>query len=80
MPRALQAFFCWVSAMMRYVPESTHIKALNAAKSIIHDMLSEVMIKMAVPPGMEAVVCPASHDHSHPVTGRQGHVSSAIYG
>ena len=48
-PRALQAFFCWVSGMMRYVPESTQIEALNAAKSTICDMLSEVMVATAVP-------------------------------
>ena len=54
MLRALQAFFWWVSGMMRYVPESTQIKALNAAKLTIFDMLSEVMVKTAVPPGMEA--------------------------
>ena len=53
-PRALQAFFWWVSVMMRYVPESTQIKALNAAKLTICDMLNEVMVKMAIPPGMEA--------------------------
>ena len=53
-PRALQAFFWWVSAMMRYMPESTQIKALNAAKLTICDMLSEVMVKMAIPLGMEA--------------------------
>ena len=53
-PRALQAFFWWVSAMMRYVPEITQIQALNVAKSTICNMLSEVMVKMAVPPGMEA--------------------------
>ena len=40
--------------MMRCVPESTQIKILNAAKSTICDMLSEVMVKMAVPLGMEA--------------------------
>ena len=39
---------------MRYVPESTQIKALNAAKSTICDMLSEIMAKTAVPPGLEA--------------------------
>ena len=54
-PRALQAFFWWVSVMMRYIPESTQIKALNAAKSTICDMLSEVMANTAVPPGLEAV-------------------------
>ena len=53
LPRALQAFFWWVSAMMRYVPESTQMKALNAAKLTICDMLSEVMVKTAIPPGME---------------------------
>ena len=40
--------------MMRYVPESTQIKALNAAKSTICNMLSEVMVKTAVPLGLEA--------------------------
>ena len=40
----------WVSAMMRYIPEST----LNAAKLTICNMLSKVMVKTAVPPGMEA--------------------------
>ena len=49
-PRAQQVFFWWVSAMMRYVPESTQKKALNAAKSNICDILSEVMVKIAVPP------------------------------
>ena len=39
-PRALQTFFWWVSAMMRYIPEGIQIKALNAAKSTICDMLS----------------------------------------
>ena len=53
-PRALQAFFWWVNAMMRYIPESTQIWAVNAAKSTICDMLSEAMINTAVPPGMEA--------------------------
>ena len=53
-PRALQDFFWWVSVMMRYVTESTQIKALNAAKSTICNMLSEVMVKMTVPLGMEA--------------------------
>ena len=53
-PRALQTFFWWVSPMMRYVPESTQIKALKAAKSTICNLLSEVMVKTAVPPGMEA--------------------------
>ena len=42
MPQALQAFL------------STQIKALNAAKLTICNMLSEVMVKMAVPLGMEA--------------------------
>ena len=53
-PRALQAFSWWVGRMMRYIPESTQIKALNAAKSTICDMLSEVMVATAVPPGLEA--------------------------
>ena len=53
-PRALQAFFWWVGVMMIYVPESTQIKALNVAKLTICDILSEVMVKMAVPLGMEA--------------------------
>ena len=43
-----------VSAMMRYIPESTQIKALNAAKLTICDMLGKVMVKAFVPPGMEA--------------------------
>ena len=54
MLRALQAFFWCVSVMMRYMPESTQIKALNAAKLTICDMLSEVMFKTAIPPGMKA--------------------------
>ena len=53
-PRALQAFFWWVNAMMRYIPESTQIQAVNAAKSTICDTLSEAMVNTAVPPGMEA--------------------------
>ena len=53
-PRTLQTFFWWVGVMMRHEPESTQIKALNAAKLTICDMLSEVMVKMTVPPGMEA--------------------------
>ena len=53
-PRALQAFFWWVSAMMRYMHQSTQINALNEAKSTICDMLSEVMVKTALPLGMEA--------------------------
>ena len=40
--------------MMRYIPESTQIRAVNAAKSTICDTLSEAMINTAVPPGMEA--------------------------
>ena len=53
-PRALQDFFWWVDGMMRYIPESTQIKALNAAKSTICDILSGVMIATAVPLGLEA--------------------------
>ena len=53
-PRALQAFFWWVNAMMRYIPESTQIPAVNAAKSAICDTLSKAMLNTAVPPGMEA--------------------------
>ena len=52
--RALQAFFIWVNAMMRYIPESVQIWDVNAAKSIICDMLSETMVNTVVPPGMEA--------------------------
>ena len=52
-PRALQAFFWWVGGMMKYVPECTQIRALNAAKSTICDVLSEVMVTMTTPPGME---------------------------
>ena len=40
-PRALQAFFWWVNVMMRYIPESIQIWAVNAAKSTICDMLNE---------------------------------------
>ena len=40
--------------MMRYVPESTQIKVLNAAKLTICNMLSEVMVKTEIPPGMKA--------------------------
>ena len=53
-PRALQAFFWWVNAMMRYIPEGTQIQAVNATKSTICDMSSETMVNTAVPPGMEA--------------------------
>ena len=53
-PRALQAFFWWVGVMMRCVPGITQIKTLNAAKLTICNMLSEVMVKMIIPPGMEA--------------------------
>ena len=53
-PRALQAFFWWVNAMMRYIPQSTQIWAVNAAKSAICDTLSEAMANTAVPPGIEA--------------------------
>ena len=53
-PRALQAFFWWVSWIMRYIPKSTQIRAVNAAKSTICDMLGETMVNTAVPPGMEA--------------------------
>ena len=53
-PRALQTFFWWVNAVMRYIPESTQIWAVNAAKSTICDTLSEAMVNTAVPPGMEA--------------------------
>ena len=55
-PRALQPFFWWVGVMMRYMPESTQIKALNVAKLTICDMLSEVMVRMAVLLRMEAGV------------------------
>ena len=40
--------------MMRYIPESTQIWAVNAAKSTICDTLSKAMVNTAVPPGMEA--------------------------
>ena len=40
--------------MMRYIPESTQIWAVNAAKSTIYDTLSKAMINTAVPHGMEA--------------------------
>ena len=53
-PRALQAFFWWVNMMMRYIPESTQIWAVNAAKSTICDTLSKTMVNTAVSPGMEA--------------------------
>ena len=53
-PRALQAFFWWVNAMMRYIPESTQIWAVNAAKSTICDTLSKTIVNTAVSPGMEA--------------------------
>ena len=53
-PRALQAFFWWVNVMMRYIPESTQMQGVNAAKSTICDMLSKAMVNTAVPPGMEA--------------------------
>ena len=52
-PRALQAFFWWVNAMMRYIPEGTQIQAVNATKSTICDMLSKTMVNTAVPPSME---------------------------
>ena len=53
-PRALQAFFWWVNVMMRYIPESTQVGPVNAAKSTICDTLNEAMVNIAVPPGMEA--------------------------
>ena len=53
-PRVLQAVFWWVNVMMRYIPGSTQISAVNAAKSTICDMLSKAMVNTAVPPGMEA--------------------------
>ena len=40
--------------MMRYIPESTQIWTVNAAKSTICDTLNEAMVNTAVPPGMEA--------------------------
>ena len=40
--------------MMRYIPENTQIQAVNAAKSSICNILSEGMVNMGVPPGMEA--------------------------
>ena len=40
--------------MMRYIPDSTQILAVNAAKSTICDALSEAMVNTAVPSGMEA--------------------------
>ena len=40
--------------MMKYVPECTQIRGLNTAKSTICDILSEVMVTTAAPPGMEA--------------------------
>ena len=39
---------------MMYIPDSTQIQTVNAAKSTICDMLSETMVNTAVPPGMEA--------------------------
>ena len=53
-PQALQAFFLWVQGMMKYIPENTQIKALNMAKSTVCNVLSEVMVATAVPPGLEA--------------------------
>ena len=52
-PRTLQAFFWCFSSMMRYVPESTQIKTLNAAKLTICDHLCEVMVNVSAPQGME---------------------------
>ena len=40
--------------MMKYVPENMQIKALNAAKSTICNVLSEVMVAIAVPAELEA--------------------------
>ena len=53
-PQGTTSLLWWFSAMMRYIPESTQIKALNAAKLTICNMISEVMVKTAVPPGIEA--------------------------
>ena len=53
-PRALQAFFWWVNVMMRYIPENTQIRAVNAAKSTICDTLSKTMVNTAVHPGIKA--------------------------
>ena len=39
---------------MKNVPESTQIRALNAANTSICNILSEVMIFTTTPPGMEA--------------------------
>ena len=39
-PRAMQASFWWVNAMMRYLPESTQIWAVNVAKSTICDSVT----------------------------------------
>ena len=39
---------------MKYIPENTQIKALNTAKSTVCNVLSEVMVATAVPPGLEA--------------------------
>ena len=60
-PRAMQAFFWWVNAVMRYIHQSTQIWAVNAAKSTICDTLSETMVNTDVPPGMEAGVCLPSY-------------------
>ena len=54
MLQELQAFFWWVNVMMRYIPDSTQIQAVNAAKSTICDTLSGAMVNTVVPPGMEA--------------------------
>ena len=65
--RALQAFFWWVNVMMRYIPESTQIWAVTAAKSTICDMLSEAMVNTAVPlewkQGLPSQLWPLQHHH-----------------
>ena len=53
-PQVLQAFFLWVQGMIKYVPENTQIKAFNVAKSTICNVLTDIMVAIAVPPGLEA--------------------------
>ena len=45
----MQAFIWWIGGMLKDVPESTQIRALNAAKSTICNILSEVMITTTTP-------------------------------
>ena len=52
-PRVLQSFYWWVSGIMMYVLEKTQVCAINTAKPMICDVLSEEMANTAVPPGFE---------------------------